>query len=251
MTAVVQMLGAFSLTILDAPVKLPASRGLSLLKYLLFHHKQDTPREVLMDIFWRDANPEASRNNLNVAIHSMRQALRTATNVAVIRFEDGAYGVEPSLDIWLDVEEFEKYIKEGQRLEALNQVAAAVSKYEMAIDLYQGDLLSDSPYESWTVADRDRLLVAYLDTLDRISHIYFSQEHYAACIAQCHLILARDLCREDVHYRLMQCYSRLGQGPLALRQYQICAEALRAELDVDAAPETTQLYEHIRHRQPV
>jgi DNA-binding SARP family transcriptional activator len=44
----------------------------------------------------------------------------------------------------------------------------------------------------------------------------------------------------------MRCYSRLGQGPLALRQYQICAEALRAELEVDPAPETTQLYEQIR-----
>jgi DNA-binding SARP family transcriptional activator len=48
----------------------------------------------------------------------------------------------------------------------------------------------------------------------------------------------------------MQCYSRLGQAPLALRQYQICVDALRAELEVDPAPETIQLYERIhRHEQ--
>jgi DNA-binding SARP family transcriptional activator len=49
----------------------------------------------------------------------------------------------------------------------------------------------------------------------------------------------------------MQCYSRLGQGPLALRQYQICVEALQAELQVDPAPETTRLYEQIHRREQI
>jgi hypothetical protein len=46
----VQMLGNFNITIQETNLKLPSSRGLSVLKYLLLHHKQNTPREVLMDI---------------------------------------------------------------------------------------------------------------------------------------------------------------------------------------------------------
>lgn len=245
----VQMLGTFSITIQDTPIKLHATRGLSLLKYLLFHHKQHTPREVLMDVFWPDSEPETARNNLNVAMHSLRRALRTTTFLPIIVFEDGAYGFDPLLQVWIDVEEFERCIKAGQHLEIQNQLSGAVTEYEIAVNLYRGDFLADTPYEGWTVLDRERLRIAYLDTLDHLSQIYFSQEHYAACATTCQLILNRDLCREDAHCRLMRCYSRLGQAPLALRQYQICVEALQSELEVDPAPETTQLFERIRRHE--
>jgi DNA-binding SARP family transcriptional activator len=250
-TTVVQMLGSFRITIQGTPVKLPASRGLSLLKYLLLHHRQDTPREVLMDIFWPDSDPEAARNNLNVAMHNLRQALRGATDMAIIRFEDGAYGLATNLDIWLDVEEFENCIKEGLRLEARDQRTAAEAKYEIALNLYQGIFLADSPYESWTMLDRERLEITYLETLKRLSEIYFNQERYGACVTLCQRILNCDSCREDAHCRIMQCYSRLGQGPLALRQYQVCVEALRVELEVDPSPETTRLYNRIRNHEHV
>lgn len=248
---VVQMLGPFSLAIHDSPFKLPGSRGLSLLKYLLLRHDQDVPREILMDIFWPEADPEAARNNLNVAMHSLRQALRTVTKVAITRFEDGAYGLAADLEIWLDVDEFERCVKEGQRLETRGELAAAVAEYEIAVDLYQGDFLADCPYEDWTTLDRERFQLAYLDTLERLSRLYFSQERYAACVKLCQLLLARDPCREDAHRRLMQCYSRLGESPLALRQYQICAEALCAELEANPAPETTRLYSRIRRHERV
>jgi DNA-binding SARP family transcriptional activator len=247
----VHMLGAFSMTIGDLTMKLPASRGLSLLKYLLLHHKQNTPREVLMDIFWPDAEPETARNNLNVAMHSLRKALRTVIFLPVIVFEDGAYGLEPNLQVWLDVEEFERCIKAGQRLEARDQLTAAMAEYEAAISLYQGDFLEQNPYEEWSVGERERLRVAYLDTLDRLSHIYFSQGKYVACTTLCQRILTMDNCSENAYRRLMRSYSRQGQEHLALRQYQVCLEAIRRELDVAPAPATTELYEQIRRGERV
>lgn len=247
----IQFFGNFGLTIGDRVVKLPASRSASLLKYLILHHNQYTPREVLMDVFWPDAEPEMARNNLNVAIHHLRRSLRKVTDVPVIVFEDSAYGFPPQLNLWLDVEEFEKCIKAGQRLGARNQLTAAVQEYEAAISLYQGDFLEQNPYEEWTVLDRERLRIAYLDTLDRLSQIYFDQECYAQCIAVCQFILARDRCREDAYCLLMRCYSRQGQPHLALRQYQVCAEALQAELQVEPAAETTRLYNRLHRREQV
>ena len=247
----VHMLGAFSVSIGNLTVRLRASRSLSVFKYLLLHYKQKVPREVLMDTFWPDVEPETARNNLNVAIHSLRKALRTVVFLPVILFEDGAYGLEPNLQVWLDVEEFERSVKAGQRFESRDQLGAAVAEYETAVSLYQGDFLEQNPYDEWTVMDRERLRVAYLDVLDRLSQIHFSQEHYSACRSACQLILASDPCREDAHCLLMRCYSRQGQHHLALRQYQICVEALRGELQVEPAPETTQLYNRIRRREQV
>ena len=247
----VHMLGTFRLTIGDLAVRLPASRVLSMLKYLLFHHKHSVSREVLMDVFWPDAEPETARNSLNVAMHSLRKALRNVIFLPVISFRDGDYGLESNLQVWLDVDEFERCVKAGQRLEARNQLTVAVTEYETAISLYQGDFLAQNSYEEWTVLDRERLRIAYLDILDRLSQIYFGQERYAACIPICQLILTVDHCREDTHCLLMRCYSRQGQNHLALRQYQTCVEALHAELEVNPAPETTQLYNCIRRRDRV
>jgi DNA-binding SARP family transcriptional activator len=49
----------------------------------------------------------------------------------------------------------------------------------------------------------------------------------------------------------MRCHARQGQQNLALRQYQICAEALRSELDVEPSPATAELYGRIRRREAV
>jgi DNA-binding SARP family transcriptional activator len=248
---IVHMLGAFTITINDLTLKLSSSRGVLLLKYLILHHKQNIPREVLMDLFWPDAEPETARNNLNVALHSLRRTVQAQTAISLIVFEDGGYSLASNLKIWIDVEEFERCVQAGQRLEGRNQTKAAIAEYEGAVSLYQGDFLEQNPYEEWTVLDRERLRIAYLDTLDRLSQIYFQEASYSACRSACQLILARDPCREDAHCLLMRCYSRQRQPHLALYQYQICVEALRGELQVEPAPETTQLYNRIRRREQV
>jgi DNA-binding SARP family transcriptional activator len=248
----VHLLGPLRVTLVDRPVESWSSgRGRAIFKYLLAHRGQPTPRDVLMDLFWPDAAPEAARNNLNVAVHGLRQALKAASDMPIVLFQDGAYRLNPELTIWVDVEAFEHHVAAGRRLEAAGQLAAATAEYEVATGLYQGDFLADDPYEEWSVLARERLRVAHLDTLDRLAQLYFSQGQCAACAALCQRTLAYDNCREDAHCRLMRCYSRQGQQHLALRQYQACVEALRAELDVEPAPTTVDLYERIRRRERV
>jgi DNA-binding SARP family transcriptional activator len=248
----VHLLGPLRVALADCPVESwPSGRGRAIFKYLLAHRSQPTPRDMLMALFWPDATPEAARNSLNVAVHGLRQALKAASDMLVVLFQDGAYRLNPEITIWVDVEEFERHVAAGRQLEAAGQLAAATAEYEVATGLYQGDFLADDPYEEWPVLARERLRVAYLDTLDRLAQLYFSQGQYAACAALCQRTLAYDNCREDAHCRLMRCYSRQGQQHLALRQYQACVEALRGELDVDPAPTTVDLYERIRRRERV
>jgi DNA-binding SARP family transcriptional activator len=218
---------------------------------MLAHHEQLIPRDVLMDAFWPQAGPEAARNSLNVALYGLRQALKTVTDRSVVLFEEGAYCLNPEFHVWVDVDEFDHHVQAGRRLEAKGQITKAAAEYEDAIGLYHGDFLAGDPYEEWPVLPRERLRVAYLDVLDHLSQIYFSQGQYADCITLCQLVLTRDTCREDIHCLLMRCFGRQGQRHLALRQYQICVEALRTELEVDPTSETTQLYEQIRRRERV
>src|SRR5574339_463121 len=127
----VHMLGRFVMSTQGVILKLPVSRSLSLLKYVMLNHKQNTPREVLMDVFWPDAGTGTARNNLNVAMHAIRRTLRTGIDQPVILYRDGSYSISPDIQVWLDVEEFERLISAGHRLESRNQ-SAAVSEYEAA-----------------------------------------------------------------------------------------------------------------------
>ncbi|MEO7908732.1 MAG: BTAD domain-containing putative transcriptional regulator [Roseiflexaceae bacterium] len=251
-TLTIHMLGPFRAALNDCPIESwPSGRGRAVFKFLLAHRDRTRPRDVLMDAFWPDAEPEAARNSLNVALHGLRQALRAADDLPVVIFQDGAYRLNPELHLWLDSDEFERRVTAGRRFESTGQIAAAAAEYEVATGLYQGDFMADDPYDEWPVITRERLRIAYLDTLDRLSQIYFSQGQYGSCASLCQHMLTQDNCREDAHCRLMRCYSRQGQHHLALRQYQICVKTLRDELDVEPAPTTMQLHERIRSRERV
>ncbi|HSK37154.1 MAG TPA: BTAD domain-containing putative transcriptional regulator, partial [Actinomycetota bacterium] len=248
----VHLLGQLKVRLDDLAVDdWPSGRGRSLFKYLVTHRDPWPRREQLMEAFWPGAAPAAARNSLNVAVHGLRRAFRDRAGVQVVVLEDGRYRLGPGLRLWLDTDEFDLHVAAGRRLEAAGDLAGAAASYEQALALYEGDFLADDPYEDWPAMTRERLLLAYLDVLDRLSGLYFGQHQYGACVALCRLLVERDRCREAAHRRLMRCYTRQGQPHLALRQYQACADALDQDLGVDPDPATVSLAEQIRRHQPV
>ena len=248
----VHLLGSLHAAIDDVAVEdWPSARCRSLFGYLLTHREPWPQREVLMEVFWPGSAPEASRNSLNVAIHALRRTLRPMTDLPVIVYAGGAYRISRELRLWLDVDEFGRCVESGRRHEDAGEIDQATRDYEFAGGLYRGDFLADDPYEDWAAFTRERLRLAYLDALGRLSNLYFNAGHYTACASLCQRIIERDPCREDAHRRLMRCYSRQGQAHLALMQYRLCARALAGELGVETDPSTAELHEHIRRHQRV
>jgi DNA-binding SARP family transcriptional activator len=248
----VHLLGSLHAAVDDVAVEdWPSARCRSLFGYLLTHREPWPQREVLMEVFWPGSAPEASRNSLNVAIHALRRTLRAMTDIPVIVYAGGAYRISRELRLWLDVDEFGRYVESGRRLEDAGEIDQATREYEFAGGLYRGDFLADDPYEDWAALIRERLRLAHLDVLGRLSNLYFNAGHYTACASLCQRIIERDRCREDAHRRLMRCYSRQGQAHLALMQYRMCARALAEDLGVETDPSTADLHEHIRRHERV
>jgi DNA-binding SARP family transcriptional activator len=247
------LLGELRVTFHDRPVEIWSSgRGRAVFEYLLVHRHSKVRRDRLMSIFWPQVSPDAARNSLNVAIHGLRQSLRSAVgDTAVVIHRDQAYFIEPTLEIWVDVEVFEEQLKTAHQHLASAEFVKAEAAFEAATWLYQGEFLADDPYEEWAIVTREHLRLCYLDALDRLGALRLDSGDYAGCVAVCLKILACDSCREDAHCRLMRCYSRQGQGQLALRQYHSCAAALRTELDVAPAPATTELFNCLQRREAI
>jgi len=249
----VHLLGDLRVAFGDGAVKAWASgRGRAVFQYLVVHRHNRVQRDRLMSIFWPGASPEAARNSLNVAIHGLRRTLRTvAGDRTVLIHQNGAYFIDPALDVWVDVEVFEDRLKSAHQHLIREELTRAKADFEAAIELYGGDFLADDPYEEWALVTREQLRLSYLDCLDQLSRLRFNSGDYSGCIELCSKILACDNCREDAHRRLMRSYSRQGQLQLALRQYHTCAAILRRELRLSPAPATTELFGRISRRQEV
>ena len=228
------------------------SRGQSIFKYLIMHRTRPTPKEVLMDLFWPDATPEAARNNLNVAIYSMRRALRNGRpDFPHVIFQNDSYVLNPELNVWVDVEEFRELIITAQRSDQSGEQAKAIEARSTAEALYKGEFLADDRYEEWVQPLRQSLQSDYVTLLNILGHYYLGRGEYDLCSMMCNKLLAVDPCDEECHRNLMRCYSRQEHVHLALRQYHICVEALARELDVEPSTATTELYAEIRQQRPV
>jgi DNA-binding SARP family transcriptional activator len=238
-----QLLGAFRVTLDGRDVDTVSSRRTrNVMAYLLTHRRVPVPRDVLMDVFWPRAEPDAARNCLHVALTGVRRELRRVSPEPVLQRAHDAYLVADSVSVWVDVEDFEQQCHEGLRAEHAGDLTAAIRSYEAAEQLYDGDFLADDPYAEWAMPTRDELRLLAVDTQSRLVELYNRRGAYGPAIQVGRRILATDPCNELVHRRLMSGYAATGQLHLALNQYRRCADALWATFRVRPTPETKQLY---------
>ncbi|MGB4241925.1 MAG: bacterial transcriptional activator domain-containing protein, partial [Kiritimatiellia bacterium] len=160
---------------------------------------------------------------------------------AFILREGTLYGLRAEADVALDVEHFERAVAAGDALWG-RDAGAAVTQYQTALSLYQGEYLQEYPYAEWCSEERERLRGLYLRAAERVARALADRGAWTEVIEVCEAMLARDNCWEEAYRLLMTAQARLGNRPQALRTYQRCVEALLAELDVEPSEETRRVY---------
>jgi DNA-binding SARP family transcriptional activator len=227
-------------------------KGKSIFKFLVARRDRMAGKEVLMEYFWPEATPHASRNSLNVAIYGLRRTFsRIDPASSVVVFDNDCYLINPELRVWTDYETFLKLLSEARAFERDGETSAAAHCYECAETLYRGDFFDEDRYEDWTEPLRSRLRDDFLGTLDRQAESSFERGDYDVSIKLSSRMLELDPCHEAPRRRLMRCWSRQGLPHLSAREYQLCKDALEAELGLLPTEETTRLYEHIRRHEPI
>jgi SARP family transcriptional regulator, regulator of embCAB operon len=164
----------------------------------------------------------------------------------VIERQFDAYRIARSINVWVDVEQFEQACAAGKAAERAGDAAAAARHYETACQLYEDDFLAEEPYAEWTLEPKDRLRLLAVEIQSRLVEIYAGRRDYGPASLLGRQILTIDPCNEQVHRRLMRCYAGSGQRHLALMQYHRITETLWENLRVKPSAETTALYEQLR-----
>jgi TolB-like protein len=212
-------------------VLVKARKGRALLAALALAPSQSRPRELLANLLWSDRGDMQARSSLRQALAGLRKDLATTkSHGSLLSISDVKVTIDPAL-AEIDALEF-------QRLALSNEVG----DLRRAAALYRGELLADTyvrdpAFEEWVATERRHLSGIAAGVLEKLC----AHETGPARIDAAKRLVALDPLKEASHRLLMQAYFEAGERGLALRQYEICRDTLRDELQVVPGEETETL----------
>ena len=197
----------------------------SLLAYLAFYRHQSHPREVLIDLFWPDANLPAGRNRLSVALSALRRQLETPGSPPLFIADHLSVQIAPTL-VTTDVASFEEALKTAERQSSARERVRLLTE---AAHLYQNPLLPGD-YASWITLEQTRLRELFLGAIHRLVQYHLQMRQPEAVLAEALRAIDADPLRDTAHADLMQLYAAAGQLAQALRHYRETVQYYQAEL---------------------
>jgi DNA-binding SARP family transcriptional activator len=229
-------------------VGFPRQQPFMLLCYLLLNKKYPLQREHLAAVIWGDCPSELARKYLRNALWRLRGKFKDpgAQIEDFILITGDTLSFNHNSDYWLDIEEFETRTTRFQDMPIERMSLENVSELEMAVELYEGDLLG-SIYEDWCLYDRERLRLDHLNALYKLMVFHGLQGNYDRGLDCGERLLDLDRTREKVHRQMMRLYTLSGDRSAALVQYQRCSQILREDLDIHPMQETQDIYNKIIH----
>jgi DNA-binding SARP family transcriptional activator len=211
-------------------------------QYLLIHQDRPTRRDVLMALQWPDHSHNSARNNLNVALYSLRNTLDGPGHAQPILYRDGCYILNPELSWWIDRNEFLSALDDARLALRTGRPEEVMYSYHKAIRLYRGPLFEDDGTSEWYLPEQRRLKDLYGQALEHVTEIHLQLGELPEALQFGQLAISNDPCCEAIHRLLMRCYASQHQQQLVSRQYRVCADALREEFGVSPSDETTRLF---------
>jgi TolB-like protein/Tfp pilus assembly protein PilF len=215
------------------PLTVSARKSRALIAALALAPQSAMARESLAGLLWSDRGEEQARSSLRQAIAGLRKDFG-ATGLPLLAENDGRLSLD--LDrIEIDVVAFQREAD-----------ATDVSALDRAAALYRGDLLADTyvddpEFNRWLASERIRLTDIAIGLLERL----MTHKTGAERVELAKRLVSFNPLREASHRLLMQAYAAVGEKGLALKQYELCRDALRTELHVSPGEETEALRQQL------
>jgi DNA-binding SARP family transcriptional activator len=209
----------------------------TLFKLLAVRPAHALHREQVLDVLWPGVQPQSALNSFGKALHAARHALEPELprpkDSAYLRLTDGMLVLNTE-HVTVDTDRFEQLAEDAMR-------SREVEAYDAALAAYGGELLPEDRYEHWSSERRGVLVELRLRLLLGMAEALESHSAYNDAADRLRQVLRHDPTREAVHRQLMRLYSRIGAPDQAVRQFHLCEDVLRRELDLAPQPETVTL----------
>lgn len=211
--------------------------ALNLLKLLAIAVDKRRSRDDLIDVLWRESEPQAGSSNLRYTVHRLRRDLggAGADMPSPLLLEGGWVALNPAYRWEVDAARFEELAR-SEDIATLEEAAA----------LYRGEPLAENRYDEWAALPRERLVRAWREACLRLARLYRGASHLDHTVRWLECALDGDPLDEEVLRALLDALDAAGRPAEAVRRYRRFEQHLREELDVPPGRETRALITHLR-----
>ncbi|MFF5535979.1 BTAD domain-containing putative transcriptional regulator [Streptomyces cinerochromogenes] len=247
----VRCLGDFSVTLQGTPVlKWRAGKARHLFQYLVMNRGRLMLREHLYEALWPGSEWTPTSSSLKVAMHALRQVLRTepcgqGQPAVTIEYRDHGYILHADR-VWVDAEEMERHLEGGALAERRGDTAAATAHYWQTVTLYRGEFLPGETTD-WVTEQREWTRSTVLRALHRLRELALRDAEYAEATQYCRQILDVDPYQEEAYQTLMYVHGKRGELGSVKSWHDVCARRLSQGLDAQPAPRTRRLLDDALH----
>ena len=241
----VQMLGTLSLTEGDvcAAERRNRSKEWTLIAYLLQNRHRSVSREELARVLV-SSDPADLSSAIRKIVWRARNALEPLSahlGTELILFQGGECSWNSSVELSVDVEEFEALLRSDpgpDRLRVLRQ----------ALALYRGDYLQRLGGESWVTPVATYYSNLYLDAVLEAVPLLREEEAFQEAAELCRSAAAMAPYDEYIYCELMRCLMLSGDNEAAAEVYRGMRDLFSSELGVAPGEEIRELFHEVLRR---
>ncbi|MDM0110714.1 BTAD domain-containing putative transcriptional regulator [Variovorax sp. J22R133] len=240
----VSMLGRMSVALENRRVALDLGpSGRLMAGYLFQFPGRVVRREYLAEMFWNDRSLAQARAAMNTAVWRLRTLLARAPGQpcdgVLVSSGDEIVFERPA---WMEIDthDFNAAVRDALSGHAGDQFDERMRRLECAAALYTGSFLEGDDGD-WVITERERLHSLYVRCLCQLTQLFAAHGEYEPAIDAARRVLVADPFRETVMRSLCILLFLNGQRAQAIGDLTRWQVALRAQVGVDAMPETLAL----------
>jgi DNA-binding SARP family transcriptional activator/WD40 repeat protein len=237
------LLGPLEVTDRDRPVRLGQGRQRSVLVLLLLHRNEPIASDLLIDALWGEAPPPTAAKVLQNYVGRLRRALDDREGQRLLT---RGHGYELRVeDDELDLDHFERLVREGGQALAGERPADAAARLREGLALWRGPPLADVAYEAFAQPEIARLEERRMFALERRIDADLALGRHADLVAELEALVAQHPLRERLSVQRMLALYRCGRQAEALEAFRRARRLLVEEVGVEPGAELRGLHEAI------
>ena len=213
-----------------------STKAKELFIYLLCAKTAQT-REQIAAALWPELSPSKAASNFHINLYRARQALFPG----VFIFEDGRYKINPEINIWFDVSEFELKLKNATTNDKIEFIVLSL---EQAIELYQGDFMGEF-FSEWILERRRSLEDRFITALSSLAKMQIDDGHYNEAIENMLKIIKVDPFNDEAYSNIIEWQIKKGDSVSALTTYHRYINSVVGELNCSPSTKIELLHEHV------
>jgi DNA-binding SARP family transcriptional activator len=245
----IKMFGGFRIAVGEHSIQDSSMRTHQLwhlIEYLIAFRNKTISQDEIIGALW----PEGEIDNPSNALKNLVYRIRTTFTghgipfaKEMIIYHRGSYQWNNALNVQVDTEQFEKYYKAALDEELGDD--GRIDIYLKAIDLYEGNFLPASCYESWVIPIASYYHLIYFKCVYAVLELLERQERFEEIEVICSRAQMIDQFEESIHRYYMRALISQGKQQQALAHYSFVTDLFFRELGVSPSAEMRELYREI------